>query len=803
MPLFSELEKILNGEIINLTHDDYITYLITDSRKATLIKGSIFFAIEGERHDGHKYLQDLFNKGIENFVIEKPVFLHDKANVIKVDSSLRALQALAIYHRKKFDLPVVAITGSNGKTIVKEWLYRLLASSKNVVKSPRSYNSQLGVPLSVWGIGPKHDLGVFEAGISQPGEMENLEKVIQPTIGIFTNLGSAHDEGFASRKQKAQEKAKLFKNTNYVIYQRGNSILDDLLEAKGFSWGVHPNCDVLIKSHKKQSITLEYENTEYKLRLPFEDLISTENVMHAIALMLKLNLSLEQIQSGLNLLSGVKMRLEMKRGIKGSYIIDDSYNNDFVGLQTALEFLKTAGTSKKAVILSDIPQSGTEAKLLYQELAELIKAAQLHQFVGIGPELHQFSELFGQNVQFYRSTEEAIANLHRLDIANSTLLVKGARSFQLENLVMRLEEKNHGTRFEINLDALSHNLNFYRSLLNENTKLMVMVKAFGYGAGSFDVANLLAYHNVDYLGVAYTDEGIALREQGIRLPIMVMNPSPGSYDKLVTYQLEPEIYSLDQLKNLEFAINDPIGIHLKLETGMNRLGFSATDLDELMHLLRANAKVKVKSLFSHLAGADAPEHESFSKEQIERFEKSADYLCSELNIHPLRHILNSPGITRFPQHQLDMVRLGIGLYGIDTNQYYQNGLATVGTLKTVISQVKHVKKGETVGYGRMGLASDDMAIATIAIGYADGFSRAFSQGVGKVWTHGTQVPVVGNVCMDMAMIDVTGLPVKEGDEVEVFGQNLSLQDVAKSINTIPYEILATIGGRVKRTYYSE
>ncbi|MEM8569217.1 MAG: bifunctional UDP-N-acetylmuramoyl-tripeptide:D-alanyl-D-alanine ligase/alanine racemase, partial [Bacteroidota bacterium] len=694
-------------------------------------------------------------------------------------------------------------TGSNGKTIVKEWVYKLLSPYMNVVKSPRSYNSQLGVPLSIWNIDSNHEIGVFEAGISQKSEMRQLRSIIRPTFGIFTNLGSAHDEGFASREEKAKEKAKLFEGVEFVIYKRGNPILDGLFKVNGISWGTDPESNILLRLLERGRILLEYTGKVFEFDLPFKDPISLENIMHGIVLMLKLNFDQEQIQRSLNNLVGVKMRLELKKGIRGSYLIDDSYNNDLVGLQSALDFLKTAGTSNKALILSDILQSGTDTKVLYEELAKIITDASLTQFVGVGPEISRFSRLFNPNARFYSSTEEALGCLHELELEGQTLLIKGARAFHLEKLVKHLEEKNHGTRFEINLDALSNNLNFYRSTLKESTKIMVMVKAFGYGAGSFDVANLLAYHNVDYLGVAYTDEGIALREQGIQLPIMVMNPSPESYNKLMAYNLEPEVYSLKQFESLLFTVKDEIGVHIKLETGMNRLGFTADDMNELINLLKTNPGVKVKSLFSHLASADSDEHEAFSNEQVKRFQINVNHLKKELDINPLIHILNSPGITRFPEYQFDLVRLGVGLYGIDANERNQEALLPVGTLKTVVSQVKNIKKDETVGYGRTGKAIEDMKIATIAIGYADGFSRALSNGIGKVWINGKYVPVVGNVCMDMTMIDVTGLNVKEGDEVEVFGSNLPIQELAKSINTIPYEILATIGSRVKRTYYSE
>ncbi|MEM6361072.1 MAG: bifunctional UDP-N-acetylmuramoyl-tripeptide:D-alanyl-D-alanine ligase/alanine racemase [Bacteroidota bacterium] len=801
MPLFSHLDKITNGHITSLPMDGEITHLLTDSRKITVLKGSVFFAIDGIRHDGHKYLEEVYKKGVRNFVVEKPVSLPD-ANILKVNSAIVAMQAIASYHRAGFDIPIIGITGSNGKTIIKEWLDKLLSPHRKIVKSPRSYNSQLGVPLSVWNIGDHHELGIFEAGISTTGEMERLEKVIKPTIGIFSNLGSAHDEGFSSHEQKAQEKAKLFIDSERVIYRKDNSVLDNLFLGKGFSWGFHKESDIVINSFQNGQLVLKYIDKTLSFSTPFNDTISMENVMHCITLMLYLDFANEDIQRGVRQLTGLAMRLELKKAINGSYVIDDSYNNDLVGLRSALDFLQNTGTESKALILSDILQSGQDKALLYKQVAEMLESTKLNQVIGVGPDISEFAHLFSCQTQTYNSTKELLVNLTGIDFSNQTILVKGARDFRFEQVVKLLEEKNHGTRLEINLDALTDNLNFYRSNLKPDTKLMVMVKAFGYGAGSQEVANLLAYHNVDYLGVAYTDEGVFLRQKDIRLPIMVMNPSSESFEKLVSHRLEPEIYSLELLRSLITGIQDEIGIHIKLETGMNRLGFTTDELPELISLLKSNPNIKVKSVFSHLAGSDSPDHTKFSVQQVKLFRTNAHEIKDQLGIQPLMHILNSSGILRFPEYQFDMVRLGIGLYGIDTNELHQEALTPIAKLKTVVSQLKHISKGETVGYGRKGVADRDMTIATIAIGYADGFSRAFSNGIGKVWVNGAHVPVIGNVCMDMTMIDVTGLSVVEGDEVEIFGNHLPIQSVAENINTIPYEILATIGARVKRTYYS-
>lgn len=818
------------------------TVLLTDSRFVSQPEHSIFFAIKGERHDGHAFIKDLYEKGVREFVVEKKA-LNDAlktqlenlsdAKFFVVENAIRALQHLATNHRQAFDIPIVGVTGSNGKTIVKEWL-SILLKDYNLVKSPRSYNSQIGVPLSVWELNEHHNFGVFEAGISKSGEMEFLEPIIRPTIGIFTNLGSAHDEGFRSRKQKATEKLRLFQRSKTLIYCKDYEDIDD--EIRILLKAVNPNIELIGWSKKAGSkifVNATKQNTYctlqilwnsqiYDFKIPFADDASIENATHCVFLMLHQNIDTADIQNRLDMLKPIAMRLELKQGINDCYLIDDTYNNDYAGLSAALDFMTQQHTKReKVLIISDVLQSGLEETDLYESLAKLIRGKQIDKVIGIGEVISRNQKSFytpsvgnGKTI-FYQSTEEFLAKYPSNQLQSSLILVKGARKFEFEKIINRLTLKVHGTVFEVNLDALTNNLNFYRNKIGSKTKIMVMVKAFAYGNSSAEVASLLEYHRVDYLGVAYTDEGVVLRQNGIKLPIMVLNPQPESFAKLTEYNLEPEIYSFKIFDeyltyiNQNYPLGQPDGlaggnIHLKLDTGMHRLGFEEQDVEQLIELLKRNPKIKVASIFSHLVGADESEHNAFSKTQIERFEGMSQQIMVALDGQkPLRHICNSAGIIRFPEAKFDMVRLGIGLYGVEVTGTEQKELQTVGTLKTVISQIKHVKVGETIGYSRKGILEKDSIIATIAIGYADGFDRGFSKGVGKVLVNGVACPVVGNVCMDMTMIDVSETDCKEGDEVIIFGKDLSIKDLAASIGTISYEILTGVSERVKRVFYKE
>jgi alanine racemase len=806
---FSQLEKITGGNMLSFFKDSPLTFLILDSRKVTSQLGAVFFAIKGERHDGHRYLQEAYQQGVRQFVVEEAIDVEPFAgsNVIHVKSSVLALQKLAAHHRRQFSIPVIGVTGSNGKTIIKEWLYQMLSRELNVVKNPGSYNSQVGVPLSVWQMQNFHELGIFEAGISKPSEMENLAQVIQPTIGVFSNIGSAHDEGFSSREQKIGEKLKLFAHAEVLIYRKDEKEIDQVISTAGlkkiFTWGRDKNADVQIQFAGSNG-NIKTRTVSFQVSLPFSDDASLENVSHAIAVLLWLGYDAQQIQQRLKSIESVPMRLELKSAINQCQIIDDTYNNDLAGLEISLQFLTHQHQKKnKTVILSDVLQSGLSEEELVKEISVLVKESKVQKFIGIGPTLSRHPQLFPAGSLFFTSTDAFLQDHDPDNFHQEVILIKGARSFQFEKIVGKLQQKVHGTVMEIDLGALVYNLNYFKSLLKPSTKVMVMVKAFAYGSGSAEIASLLQYHRADYLGVAYADEGVELRKNNSTLPIMVMNPSADSFGVMQQYDLEPEIFSFKIFHELIAYLNGSrCKIHLKIDTGMHRLGFAEQDLPEVIQLLQQYSNIEVVSIFSHLAGADEAVHDHFSREQATKFKFCADKISVALGYKPLYHILNSPGILRLTDLQFDMVRLGIGLYGVDPTSE-RHPLKPVATLKTIISQIRSVPAGETVGYGRRGKATSDMKLATIAIGYADGYTRAFSRGVGEVLINGKRAHVFGNVCMDMVMVDVTGIEAKEGDEVIIFGKDLPIQDVASSINTIPYEILTNTSERVKRVFVAE
>lgn len=810
---FSDLEKISGGRILQLFRDSEIKYLVMDSRKALIAPESLFFAINGERHDGHHYIPSLYVAGIRQFVLEKEIDIapFPEANFLIATSSLAVLQAIVTNYRNQFVLPVIGITGSNGKTIIKEWLHQLLAPDYNIVKNPGSYNSQIGVPLSVWAMQAHHQLGLFEAGISQPGEMEKLARIIKPSIGLFTNIGSAHNEGFENQAEKIKEKIKLFATAETIVYCKDQLEVSALIETtyrdrKLLSWGSDPLATVQI--HRQNGVSkIGWKSREYTFTIPFRDNASVENLHHCIVLLLYLDVSPEQIQERIAQLKGVSMRMELKQGINHCQLIDDTYNNDLGGLQISLDFLAGQQKKNKTVILSDVYQSGLSMDELISRIETLVIKSEVIRLILIGNGFASHSRKwngFKGRISFYNTTESFLANVNRDDFHDQIILIKGARPFRFERIVNFLQKKKHGTVMEIDLGAMVHNLNYFKSKLKPGTKLMAMVKAFAYGSGSEEVANLLQYHRVDYLGVAYTDEGVELRKNQITLPIMVMNPSEESFTTLMEYQLEPEIYNLQILRVLiDYLRGREIKIHFKIETGMHRLGFDEKDLEEAIHLLRANNNIHIATLFSHLAGADDEQHDDFTRQQARVFDKLSLKVMHELNIRPWRHLVNTSGIIRFPDLQFDMVRLGIGLYGVNPTSENESSLQSVATLKSVISQVKTVPAGTSIGYGRKGKAEKDTTIATIAIGYADGYSRAFSQGKGIVSINGKRAPVIGNVCMDMTMIDITNIDAKEGDEVILFGKEPSIYEVAERANTIPYEILTNTSERVKRVFWSE
>jgi Alr-MurF fusion protein len=802
---------ILGAEWFGSETESAIDNISTDSRSLQNTESTLFFALSGPNNDAHRFIRDLIDKGVRFFVVSKiPDRLEGKANFILVNDTLAALQQFAALHRSRFSFPVVGITGSNGKTIVKEWLNFLLSPDYHIIRSPKSYNSQVGVPLSVLAINEQHNLGIFESGISTIAEMEKLEKVVRPTIGVLTNIGTAHDEGFTSTDEKIREKLKLFAHTDVLIYQRNHAV-DKLINQKTFSWSFDDKtADVLIAKEQladKTHLTIEYRNEFLAVDIPFRDFASVENAISCLMVLLWFNYDEVTIQQRMSQLYPVEMRLKVKNGIHNTTLIDDSYSSDFQSLKIALDFLESQKHhAKKTVILSDIFQSGLANDELYTKVSQLVESNRINRLIGIGDTISEYKNKF-KNISVYAGTQDFIDDFDRLDFAAETILVKGARQFQFEQIVSLLEEKTHETVLEINLNAISHNLNFYRSKLKPETKLMVMVKAFGYGAGGFEIAKLLEHHKTDYLGVAFADEGISLKNAGIKLPIMVLNPETTSFPSIIQHGLEPEIYSIKGLKAF-IAIADEkklehFPIHIKIDTGMHRLGFEAEQMAELIGILKANASVKVKSILSHMATSDDLGHDKFAKQQIALFETLSKQLMDALDIDPIRHILNTSGIEHYAEAQYDMVRLGIGLYGISNDATEQKHLENVGTLKSVISQLRTIDKGESVGYGRRFMADGTTKIATIPIGYADGISRHWGNLNGYVTIGGKHAPIVGSVCMDMLMADCTGIDCREGDAVIIFGKSPTVIEMADKLKTIPYEILTSISQRVKRIFYRE
>lgn len=817
---FSSLPNTLNGEIFQLRKDYIIENIFIDSRNTVSNVKNLFIAIKGERHDGHNFIAELYSKGIRNFIIDQEIGIsnYPEANFFKAIDSVSALQSLAGYKRKNFKGNLIGITGSNGKTIVKEWLGKLVEVVYSVYRSPRSYNSQVGVPLSLWHLNHYQDYAIIEAGISQMGEMEKLEAIIKPKIGIYTNLGTAHDEGFPSLEEKANQKAQLFKDASTIIFCKDfpeiSNALHNLpkLEDKEFiGWSFEDNTsNYFVETENRNSgtaIRIPFEEQFHIFYAPFQDYASLENITHCLLLLLHEGLPNKVIQNTLNDIKPLNMRLETKKGKNNTYLVDDSYNNDLVGLDTALQFFSQQKQfQKRILILSDLLETGLNSEVLYQQLAERIALEKLSLLIGVGQEISMLKKFYKRDLKVFPDTISFLEYEKENPFHEALILIKGARRFNFESIVQRLEQKIHGTVLEIDLNKITNNLNFYRSRLRPNVKTMVMVKAFAYGSSSHEIANWLEFQNVEYLAVAYADEGVVLRQHGIQLPIMVMNPDPRSFELLHQYNLEPELYSQTIFKDYgSYTRNhtNSLRIHLKLDTGMHRLGFEPHELGQLKSLIKQNPQLKVATIFSHLAASDEALHNGFSAQQALSFKKSADEIIDFLGYKPLLHLLNSPGISRFPDYQFDMVRLGIGLYGVDPTGLHSEQLQSVSKLKTVISQVKHIRKGETIGYARKGVAMEDMKTATISIGYADGFNRKFSQGIGKVLINGKSAPVIGNVCMDMTMVEVTKIDCKVGDEVIVFGDDPNISDMAKAIDTIPYEILTNISERVKRVFYTE
>lgn len=818
------IAEIIKGKIIQQNSHVQPSHLLLDSRKLLFPESTIFFALSGSHLKGSYFIKNLYEKEARCFVIDDEAFgisLYPEAIFILVGNVLHALHLLAIHHRGNFTLPVMGITGSNGKTVVKEWLNQMLEKDHNIIRSPKSYNSQIGVPLSVLQIEQQHSLAIIEAGISQPGEMERLEKIIKPAIGIFTNIGDAHSEGFENKKQKIKEKLILFKHCSSLIIgiddnevgEEINILKEQNSQLQLFTWSkIHP-ASLQIISVKKEGnlsvITGNYVGKEIHITIPFTDAASIENAITCWCILLQMRMGNNVIAERMLQLQPVEMRLELKHGINNCSIINDSYSADITSLKIALDFLQQQKQhQKQTVILSDILQSCRSGIELYSEVASLLKQKKIQRLIAIGPKINLYQDKFSflKEKYFFLSVDEFKSNFNALHFKDETILLKGARAFEFEQVGELLEQKVHQTVLSINLNSIAHNLKQYQKVLNTDVKIMAMVKAFSYGSGSYEIANLLQFNNVDYLAVAYADEGVELRKAGITIPIMVMNPEESTFHSFIQYDLEPEIFSFPILSSFEKYL-DASGlqyfpVHIKLDTGMHRLGFEQADIGSLAERLKNNNKIKLQSIFSHLAASDK-EHKDFTNKQAAVFLQCCEELQDSLPYMFSKHIANTSAISRFPQLQLDMVRLGIGLYGIDGNIAMQKKLKNVSTLITTIAQVKKVKAGESVGYGCEAILEKDSVIATVRIGYADGYPRALSNGIGKMFIQNKLVPVVGNVCMDMTMLDITGIDCKEGDTIIVFGEQLPVQQLADWCSTISYEIMTGISQRVKRIYFEE
>ena len=796
-----------------------IDWILTDSRSLCFAEETLFFALKTKRNDGHKYIPELYERGVRNFVVsDLPSHMEDyaNANFLQVPNPLKGLQRLAEKHRELFQVPVIGITGSNGKTVVKEWLYQLLSPEKVITRSPRSYNSQIGVPLSVWLMNESTELGIFEAGISEMREMEALQSIIRPTIGVLTNIGGAHQENFFSLEDKCMEKLALFKDCDVVVYDGDNRLISNcvsrsLFSSREIAWSRTDNerplfIESIEKGETSTTIQYRYLGMPNQYVIPFIDEASIENSLHCLAVALYLMLSPEKIRERMAGLEQVAMRLEVKEGQNGCILINDSYNSDLASLDIALDFMSRRSEDKgrkRTLILSDLLETGQSSKLLYRQVAELVHNRQVDKIIGVGEEIRSAASRFEIEKYFFRTTEELLASDLLAELKNEVILVKGSRSFRFDEVTDRLELKVHETILEINLNALVDNLNHYRSKLKPETKMVCMVKASAYGAGSYEIAKTLQDHRVDYLAVAVADEGSDLRKAGITSSIIIMNPELTAFKTLFDYKLEPEVYSFNLLNELikaaekEGVTNFPV--HIKIDTGMHRLGFAPSDIPELIARLKRQSSVIPRSVFSHLVGSDSTQFDDFTRMQIETFERVSNELQSAFSHKILRHICNTAGIGRYPEAQLDMVRLGLGLYGVDP--FSNSILSNVSTLKTTILQIRNVPKEDSVGYSRKGLLSRDSRIAAIPIGYADGLNRRLGNGNAYCMVNGQKAPYVGNICMDVCMIDVTDIDCKEGDKVIIFGDELPVTVLSDILDTIPYEILTSVSNRVKRVYF--
>lgn len=818
------IDKIveMTGAVRHGSLQSEISWLLTDSRSLCFPTETLFFALVTKTGDGHSYLTDLHRRGVKNFVVGKmPENIGEFAdsNILLVKDTLAALQSLAANHRRLFDIPVVGVTGSNGKTVIKEWLYQLLEPDRTVTRSPRSYNSQIGVPLSVWLLNRQSEIGVFEAGISQKDEMHRLWKIIRPTIGVLSNIGQAHQENFQSIQEKCIEKLTLFKDCDVIIYDDDNELIHDcvnksVVTAREIAWSrKNPEKPLFISSVSKGSsstrIEYRYIGFDSWFEIPFIDDASIENAIHCLAVCIYMMVPPEKIRERMAALEPIAMRLEVKDGKHGCVIINDSYSSDLSSLAIALDFMTRRHDDKsrgRTLILSDILQSGWQSSELYRVVSQYVESNGITKLIGIGKEISSAQKKFNvPEKYFFQTTKEFLKSSQIQEIRNELVLVKGARAYNFDWITERLELKVHETILEVNLGAIASNLDRYRSMLRPDTRIVCMVKASAYGAGAVEVAKTLQDRRVNYLAVAVADEGWELRKAGITTNIMVMNPERTSFNTLFEQRLEPEIYSFHLLEMFIRAAehngitNFPI--HIKVDTGMHRLGFATSDIPELIQRLNRQTAVIPRSIFSHFVGSDSEGFNDFTKLQMERFVQASEMLQDAFPHRILRHICNSAGIERFPEYHFDMVRLGLGLYGISPmdNQSFSD----VFTLKTTILQIRDLKAGETVGYSRKGVIEKDSRIAAIPIGYADGLNRHLGNGHGYCIVNGQKAPYVGNICMDVCMIDVTGIECTDGDTVELFGPNLPVHVLSDILETIPYEVISTVSTRVKRVYYSE
>ena len=797
--------------------DAQIGWLLTDSRSLCFPEETLFFALKSARNDGHKYISDLYRRGVRNFVVESRGIQEycpesgsemKDANFLIVPSPLAALQRLAERHRDEFDIPIVGITGSNGKTMVKEWLYQILLPSQKIVRSPKSYNSQIGVPLSVWLLNEQTEVGIFEAGISEPGEMMALRDIIQPTVGVFTSLGSAHQENFRSMEEKCMEKLELMHDTQAMIYCSDYDIVSRCIrrmQYKGekIAWS---QCDeqvaFFVKAVDGTKISYRYKGEDGAFEIPFSDEASIEDCITCAATALYLGITPEQLSERMPLLEPVAMRLEVKEGQRGCILVNDSYNSDINSLDIALDFMVRREASKKTLILSDMYQTGVSPDQLYAQVSDLCVKRGIQKFIGIGPDLSaQADKIQIADKQFFLDVQHFLTSDTFSSLRDELILLKGARSFGFDQITEQLEQKVHETILEVNLNAVVANLNYYRSFLKPETKMVCMIKADAYGAGAVEIAKTLQDHRVDYLAVAVADEGVTLRKAGITANIMIMNPEMTAFKTMFDYDLEPEVYSFRLLDALiRAARKEGITgwpVHIKLDTGMHRLGFDpVNDMDELIDRLKHQNAVIPRSVFSHFVGSDSDGFDDFSARQFALFDEGSRKLQAAFTHKILRHMDNSAGIEHFPERQMDMCRLGLGLYGVDPRD--NRIINTVSTLKTTILQMRHVPAGDTVGYSRKGKIDRDSVIAAIPIGYADGLNRHLGNRRCYCLVNGQKAEYVGNICMDVAMIDVTGIDCHEGDMVEIFGEHLPVTTLSDIIDTIPYEVLTGVSNRVKQ-----